>query len=101
RSPEQERSLTGALLAFSGEKNVQHLVAELFVEPKTTVSTKLLLLSILGRCRIEQLPPSWLEVLRQAIGQEDQSVKRGAVAVVKLRNLDRFDRQLTDLSRNP
>jgi putative heme-binding domain-containing protein len=99
RSPEQERSLTGALLAFSGEKNVQNLVAELFAEPKTTVSTRLLLLSVLGRCRIEQLPASWLEVLRQAIEQDELSVKRGAVAVVKLRNLNRFDRQLADLSR--
>jgi putative heme-binding domain-containing protein len=99
RSPEQESSLTGALLAFSGEKNVQSLVAELFAEPKTSGPTRLLLLSILGRCRIEPLPSAWLDVLRQALEQEDPAVKRGAVAVVKLRNLDRFDRRLSDLGR--
>jgi putative heme-binding domain-containing protein len=99
RSPEQERSLTGALLAFSGEKNVQSLVAEVFANPKTSVPTRLLLLSVLGRCRIEQLPPSWLALLRQAIEQEDPSVQRAAVAVMKLRNLEQFDRQLADLSR--
>jgi putative heme-binding domain-containing protein len=99
RSPEQERSLTGALLAFSGEKNVQRLVADVFANPRTSVPTRLLLLSVLGRCRIEQLPPSWLAVLRQAIEQEDPSVQRAAVAVMKLWTLDHCDRQLGELSR--
>jgi putative heme-binding domain-containing protein len=101
RTPEQERSLTGALLAFSGEKEVQSLVAELFAEPKTSVPTRLLLLSVLARCRLEELPPSWLDLLRLALTQEEVSVKREAVAVVKLRNLDRFDPQLTELSQTP
>jgi putative heme-binding domain-containing protein len=99
RSPEQERSLTGALLAFSGEKNVQNLVVEVFADLKTTVPTRLLLLSVLGRCRLEQLPPSWLDLLRQGIGHDDLPVKREAVAVVKTRSLDRFDAQLANLAR--
>src|SRR5262249_46756386 len=98
RSAEQERSLTGALLAFSGETNVQSLVAELFTEPKTSVPTRLLLLGVLARCRLEQLPPAWLDVIRQGIEHDDLAVKREAVAVVKIRNLDRFDTQLAGLS---
>jgi putative heme-binding domain-containing protein len=98
RSPEQERSLTGALLAFSGEKNVQRLVAELFAEPKTSAPTRLLLLGVLARCRLEQLPPAWLDVIRQGIEYDDTAVQREAVAVVKIRNLDRFDTQLADLA---
>jgi putative heme-binding domain-containing protein len=99
RSAEQERSLTGALLAFSGEKNVQTLVAELFADPKTSVPTRLLLLGVLARCRLDQLPPAWLDVIRQGIGHDDPAVKREAVAVVKMRDLDRFDAQLADLAR--
>jgi putative heme-binding domain-containing protein len=99
RSPEQERSLTGALLAFSGEKNVQALVAELFADAKTTMPTRLLLLGVLARCRLEQLPPAWLDLVRQGIEHDDPAVKREAVGVVKIRNLDRFDAQLAELAR--
>jgi putative heme-binding domain-containing protein len=100
RTPDQERSLVGALLAFSAQETVQNLVAELFADPKTTVPTKMLLLSVLSRCRLDTLPSSWLDMLRQAMEQEDRSLMREAVAVVKVRNLDRFDTQLATLSRN-
>ncbi|HEY7429013.1 MAG TPA: HEAT repeat domain-containing protein [Gemmataceae bacterium] len=99
RTPEQERSLTGALLAFSGEKNVQDLVAELFAAPKTAPATRRLLLSVFARCRLEQLPAAWLEAIRGGLVQEDLSVKREAVAVVKARNLNPFDPVLIELSR--
>jgi putative heme-binding domain-containing protein len=99
RTPEQERSLTGALLAFCNEKEVQGLVAELFADAKAPVSSKILLLSILARCRLQQLPPSWLELLDQAVVHEELALKREAIAVIKLRNLDRFDEPLTGLSR--
>jgi putative heme-binding domain-containing protein len=100
RTPEQERSLIGALLAFSAQDTVQNLVAELFADQKTTVPTRLLLLSVLSRCRLDTLPSSWLHLLRQAIEQQDQTLIREAVAVVKVRNLDQFDTQLATLSRN-
>ena len=58
------------------------------------------MLRVLNRCRLDPLPSSWLDLLRQAIEQEDPALKREAVAVVKVRNLDRFDAQLATLSRN-
>jgi putative heme-binding domain-containing protein len=97
RTPEQERSLTGALIAFSTENAVQALAADLFDEPQTTVPTRLLLLGVLGRCRLDPLPSSWLDLLRRALEQPDLSVKREAIAVVKVRGLDRFDAQLAAL----
>jgi putative heme-binding domain-containing protein len=100
RTPEQERSLIGALLAFSAQDTVQNLVVELFVDLKTTVPTRLLLLSVLSRCRLDPLPSAWLNLLRRAIEQDDLALKQEAVAVVKVRNLDRFDSQLVALSRN-
>lgn len=99
RTPEQEQSLTGALLAFSGEKHVQELVAELFAAPKTSPATRRLLLSVFARCRLEQLPAAWLEAIRGGLLQEDLTVKREAVAVVKARNLNQLDPLLTELSR--
>src|SRR5262249_50832022 len=75
RTPEQERSLIGALLAFSAQGTVQNLVAELFTDAKTTVPTKLLLLGVLSRCRLDPLPSSWLDLLRGAIEKENPTLK--------------------------
>ena len=99
RSPEQMRSLTGALLAFSGEEQIQRLVAEVFEEPNVTVATRLVLLQVIGRCRLDELPQGWLDVIGQALAGGEQAVKQEAVAAVKLRNLDRFDAQLAELGR--
>ena len=56
RSAGQERSLTGALLAFAGETRVQRLVADTLADPKTAPGTRLLLLRVIARCRVDPLP---------------------------------------------
>jgi putative heme-binding domain-containing protein len=99
RSPSQEHSLTGALLAFSGEADVQRLVAEALARRETTPATRLLLLRVLGRCRLDPLPRPWLDALGQALVYDEPAVRREALATVKARNLRDFDRRLEALSR--
>ncbi len=100
RTPDQEQALTGALLAFSAQQEVQDLVAERFAEANTAAATKVLLLSVLGRCGLEPLPPMWQGLLRQALTQDVVAVQREAIAVIKLRSLAQFDAPLAELSRN-
>jgi putative heme-binding domain-containing protein len=100
RTADQDRSLQGALLAFSADQSVQGLVAEHFADAMTNRSTKMLLLSILGRCPLDPLPAAWLEVLGRAVKGDDLALTREAVAVVKARNLSRFDAPLAVLSRD-
>ncbi len=99
RSAGQERSLTGALLAFSGQEEIQKLVVETLGRPATTTATRFLLLSILARSRLEQLPPAWLEALGQALAHADLTIRREAIATIRSRNLAHFDQQLSTLSR--
>jgi putative heme-binding domain-containing protein len=97
----QQTSLTGALLAFSGQADVQRLVAEALASPKTALPTRLLLLRVLARARVEPLPTSWREALEKSLGHKDAAVRREAVAVVKARNLADLDTPLAALSRQP
>src|SRR5262249_53919841 len=62
----QQTSLTGSLLAFSGEANVQRLVADALTREKTPLPTRLLLLRVVARCRAA-LSPAWLGALGQAL----------------------------------
>lgn len=99
RTPEQNRSLSGALLAFSPEEQVQRLLAETFVDSKASVATRQLMLEVIARCRLEHLPPAWLNVVDRAIESSDLAVKQEAVSAIRARNLDRFDAKLNALSR--
>jgi len=97
-SVSQESSLSGTLLAFSTEADVQRLVAGALANPKTAPATRLLLLRVLARCRVDPLPKAWSEALGQALAQ-DSATRREAVSVIKARNLADFDDKLEAMSR--
>ncbi|MBM4068265.1 MAG: c-type cytochrome [Planctomycetes bacterium] len=99
-STELEKSLTGALLGFSGEKDIQALMAESLSTRDTPAATRVLLLGVLARCRLDTLPPPWLKALAQALADADSAVRREAVTAIKTRNLRQFDEPLLALSRH-
>jgi putative heme-binding domain-containing protein len=98
-SDRQQSSLTGALLAFAGQADVQGLVAEGLSSPRTTLPTRLLLLRVLARARVEPLPKAWREALEKSLGHDDLAVRREAVSVIKARNLADFDTPLAALGK--
>jgi putative heme-binding domain-containing protein len=98
-SAAQERSLTGALLGFSGEGNIQKLVAESLANEATATATQLLLLSVMARCRLDALPETWLRAIEKGLDERNLPVCREAVATVKSRSLKGFDARLTALGR--
>jgi putative heme-binding domain-containing protein len=95
----QEKSLTGALLGFSTDANIQKLVADTLSNPSTSPSMRLLLLGVMARCPLDTLPASWLKSLGEAIDQGNGEVQRQALAAVKSRNIKDFDGKLLALSR--
>lgn len=98
-SSDQERSLTGLLLGFSGEKNIQSLVAEALSGSRASISTRLLLLGVMARCRLDALPKSWFKALGGALDDPELGVRREAVTVIKTRSLRQFDRPLLALGQ--
>jgi hypothetical protein len=99
RSAEQDRSLTGVLLGFSAEQSTQKLLADVLDRPDTPVATRLLLLRLLARTRLDPLPDRWLTALGSALAHDDLAVRREALSTVRARNLTRFDGQLAEISR--
>ena len=83
---EQARSLTGALIAFSTEENIQQLVTDAMDDPKTVDQTRLLLLEVMARCRLDDLPASWLETLRRVLLDSDDRLCSEAVATIRSRH---------------
>jgi putative heme-binding domain-containing protein len=99
-SADRRAALTGALIALSGKENIQLLVAEAMENPKTTDETRLLLLEVMARCRLDELPQRWRDALRRVLTGSSVRLRREAVATVRSRNLESFDAVLADLSRD-
>ena len=97
-TPGQQTALTGSLLAFSAEANVQRLVTTALENGKTPLATRLLLLRVLARSHAT-LPAPWLNVLGQSLEQDNLTVRREAVSTIKARSLTGFDAKLEALSK--
>ncbi len=97
----QERALTDFLPASAGEESIQQVVAGALAAPQTPTPTRLLLLGVVSRCRLDALPASWTDAVGRCLFHPDLAVRRESLAVIKARNLTQLDRQLTELSRQP
>jgi putative heme-binding domain-containing protein len=95
----RERSVTGALLAFSGQPNVQRLVGDLLADRQTPAASRLCLLRVTGQVGQETLPAGWVRGVGHCLEDADAAVRRAAVAAVKATGLKVFDPQLLALSR--
>jgi len=97
---DQKRSLTGALIAFSTEEDIQQIIADATHDPQTTLTTRLLLLEVMARSRTGEFPRHWHAPLRQTLGDANSRLVREAVATVRSRSLTAFDESLLRLSRD-
>jgi putative membrane-bound dehydrogenase-like protein len=97
-APSQQRALTGALLALSSSEGIQNQVAAAFRDPATPIENRRLLLRVISRSRVDQLPAKWLDALAGSLSVDNVAVARETVAVVRARNLNQFDGALTNLA---
>ena len=99
-TPDQERSLTGALLAFGTQENVQKIVTESLASQETKPDRRLLLLGVIARSRLDRLPPAWLDAIAGALDHADLRVRGEAIAAIRARALGEFDDRLTKLGQD-
>jgi putative heme-binding domain-containing protein len=94
----QRTALTGALLANSGDSKLQDTVAAALIDPTTPVENRRALLGVISRSRLKDLPAKWQEALATTLRQNDGTLKREAVTVIRSRGLTTFDQPLADLA---
>jgi putative heme-binding domain-containing protein len=94
----KQESLTGALLALSGDGTIQQLVTETLTRAGTPLENRRLLLRVVSRSRLDPLPRAWLEALAGILRENEPRLVRDAIAALRARNLTGFDGQLAELS---
>ena len=97
---DQARWFSGALIAFGTDTDIHKSVADAMVDSKTSDQMRLLLLEVMARSRMDELPASWRDSLSRVLAESNNRLRHEAVATVRSRNLSAFDKQLADLSRN-
>jgi len=81
-SPERQAALRGVLMAFAGEPPVQKLIAEALASANSPRATRLLLLEVVSRGELAELPRDWQPPLLDALRSADVEIAREAVAAV-------------------
>ncbi|HLJ10194.1 MAG TPA: PVC-type heme-binding CxxCH protein, partial [Planctomycetaceae bacterium] len=97
-STAQQQALTGALLALSKSEGIQDQLAKALGEAKTPIENRRLLLRVISRARLDQLPAKWLEALGRILSGDDAVLARESIAVVRARNLSQFDAALSKMA---
>jgi putative membrane-bound dehydrogenase-like protein len=97
-SPAQQQSLTGALLALTNNEGIQNQVATALAGNGTSVENRRLLLRVISRSRLDDLPAKWVDALAEILSGSNLVLAREAVAVVRARNLAQFDAALSKLA---
>jgi putative membrane-bound dehydrogenase-like protein len=97
---QQEASLRGVLLAFAADESVQALLAEKLASDRTSPWLRGLLLEVVARCEVAQLPAAWRQPLAAALRGDDPAQLRLAVDAAARWNDAAFDAELLNVGRS-
>lgn len=79
-TPSNRAIITGAVPVFSGDGNVQSLIAETLNTSPPNSETMLILLEAIGRIEQPQLPESWMSPLGTLLSHPDEAIRRQLLA---------------------
>jgi putative membrane-bound dehydrogenase-like protein len=105
-SPSEELALGGLILAFEKSPRVEELVAASIRDAsgRTSERTRLILVSLLSRSGLKELPGSWLEALRSVVGSSSPPLRMEAVrsaAALQVTELDGEMARILEDEREP
>jgi putative heme-binding domain-containing protein len=97
--PLEQATLTDVLLTRGALPPLQGVLADAVRSPRTPRAIRARLLGLMGQIETGLVPESWIEALREALGDSDHTVRRAAIGVARIRNLTALDQPLLALSR--
>ena len=97
---DRQSAIRGALLAFASDAGVQDLVSTAIARPETSTATRLLLLEVIARSRLANLPLSWIEQIHATLLSDNMRVVRQAIATAASIDTREFDRTIVTLARD-
>ncbi|HEX4131524.1 MAG TPA: PVC-type heme-binding CxxCH protein [Pirellulales bacterium] len=100
-SADRQTAMRGALLAFCREEPIQRVATDALASASTSAVIQWLLLDVIARCDLTDIPSAWDEQIRRHLRSADAALVRQAVATAAARNrAGMFDAELTAIAAN-
>ncbi|MBM83624.1 MAG: hypothetical protein CMJ78_23955 [Planctomycetaceae bacterium] len=99
-SQQRATVLRGFLLAQSDDEGIQTLIAESLADDNTIDDAALLLLEVMQRSSLKQLPNLWEQRLGDLLHHQSAEVRLQTIRTLQTRQLGQFDQQLKQLARD-
>ncbi|HEY5313028.1 MAG TPA: HEAT repeat domain-containing protein, partial [Pirellulales bacterium] len=99
-SHEQMGVLRTALVAFGREPRAQALVEDLLRRPNQRREMRLLMLDVVARSELTELPASWVESVGRDLSDHDPRIASASLAILDARHVERFDDRVLALANN-
>jgi putative heme-binding domain-containing protein len=98
---EDAESVRETLRAFIADRETQKLIAGLLADPKVGQDQVLLLLDVIDRSSLKELPPDWIERIRSLLDSTNSDIRLRAVELARSRALPGLDAPLAAIANDP
>jgi putative membrane-bound dehydrogenase-like protein len=88
------------MVTFSGDKRLEQFIATQLAST-TQISKKLLLMEVVRRSPLEDLPDAWVDQLGILLKGGDSEVRMGVLNLIETRNIPSMENELDNLINNP
>ncbi len=97
-----EKDMAGVedlMVTFSGDSHLQQIITD-ELEAATPISRKLLLMEVVRRSTIEELPDAWVDQLGDLLKGGESEVRTGVLNLIESRNIPSLERELDEIINN-
>ena len=96
--PDETDTVREALLALSGDSDLQTMLADLLADKSLGSDRKLFLLDIMDRSPVRKISSTWIERLREQLQSGDARVRLRVVSLLHSRNISDLDGSLRQIA---
>ncbi|MEX2595087.1 MAG: PVC-type heme-binding CxxCH protein [Anditalea sp.] len=89
------------MVTFSSDTDLQHFIASELGKSSTPMSRKLLLMEVIGRSPLEELPTAWVNPLSQLLKGGETEVQSEVLSLIESRNIPALEKEMDQLIKNP
>ncbi len=90
-------ALSDLMLTFMKERSVQDFVAKQLGNPSATSDRKLLMLDVISRSSLKELPASWVNEFGKQLRSEDAAVRSQILGLIESRRISAMNSSLNEI----
>lgn len=100
-SDTEQESVTDLMLTFCEDPHLQNFVSAQLGNATIHIAKKQLLLDVISRCSVQELPEAWVKLLGNLLQGDNTTIRSEVLDVVGSRSIPALDKKLEQIIQNP